>query len=218
MREGYAHAPDASHIMQLGVAYLWVKDYHAAWDHFQHAIQMHRHTVDLFYGMAGVAQWCMDEPDAAVKHWQSGLDAEYADGAGGIHLPLLLFIASILRPATFSRNEAEQLLKKRARDPRVKNWPGPLAKFVLTLLSEEALEEMSKEKAGREISPSRKWLIEFYKNVLELGRGNLKPERFKKQMERIVDTTQPEWLDEGNFLRLLWNEEFFIGRHEAFLT
>lgn len=217
MREGYRGDPSASHIMQLGVGYLWVQDYLAAREHFQEAVERYPRSMSSFYGMAGVAHWCIDEPAAAVKCWQLGLNAEYADAAGGIHLPLLLFVASILKPASSSRNEAEQLLKKKTRDPRVKNWPGPLAKFVLNGLNQEALEDLSKEQTKREISPYRKWLIRFYKDVLDLGRGDLKSERFKKQLELMVDTKQPEWLDEKNFVHLVWNEEFFIARYEAFL-
>jgi hypothetical protein len=37
-------------------------------------------------------------------------------------------------------------------------------------------------------------------------------------MERMADTSGPEWAEERNFLGLLWSEEFFVARHEASVT
>jgi Tfp pilus assembly protein PilF len=84
MRENYACDPSPSHTMELGVGYLWTEKYQAAWEHFQHAMRRHPQSIAAFFGMAGVAKWCVDEPEAAIRLWESGLDAQFADGAGGV--------------------------------------------------------------------------------------------------------------------------------------
>jgi hypothetical protein len=216
LRESYEREPSGSHIMGLGVAYLWSGEYRASWEHFQHAIKTHPQASALFYGMAGVAKWCVNDPEAAVKHWQLGLGARYADGAGGVHLPLLLLVASILRPGVLARKEAEQILMQRVQDPRTKNWPGPLATFALGLIDHRTLRE--KCLGSTELGTiDRNWSAAFYEDVLEFGRGKAMPYTFKERMRRIADSSQPERSEERFFLSLLWSEEFFIARHESSL-
>ncbi len=183
LRERYTHDPSGSHTMELGVAYLWVEDYEAAEQHFQYAIKTHRTLGDVFYGMAGAAVWCTDNPGAAVRHWHAGLDAPYAVGGVGIRLPLLLFLASILRPNVYPRNDASRVLLKRIQDPRSKYWPGPLAKFVLGLGDEKTLANLCT--GTNELDTlHRKWLVRFYQTVLAWGQGNLIPADFKSECKR----------------------------------
>lgn len=214
MREAYIRDPTTSQIMRLGVGYLWAEDYQAAWKHFQDAIQKYPLSISAFYGMAGAAKWCLDQPDAAVAHWHEGLDARHADGGIGIHLPLLLLVASILRPSIFPRSEAQQILSIRINDPRANYWPGPLAKFVLGLIDERTLSQMCIGKSERE-TLHQKWLARFYESLLEFDGGRMHVTELKTAMRRAADTSQPEWAEERNFLRLLWSEEFFIARREA---
>ncbi len=90
----YAQNPSPSHTMALGVGYLWLGEYDVAWEHFQHANRKPRNSTDIYFGMAGAAKWCLGKSDDAIREWQSGLQAQYADFAGGIGIPLLLFLAS----------------------------------------------------------------------------------------------------------------------------
>lgn len=166
LRERYMREPSGSHIVELGVAYLWVGDYQAAQQHFQYAMETHPTLGDIFYGMAGIAKWCVDDPGAAVRLWHAGLDAPYAVGGLGVHLPLLLFVASILRPGLLPKKQAEQILIEKVDDRRVKNRPGPLAKFVLGLGDEKTLPGLCKGVHERD-TQHRKWLTQFYKAVLE---------------------------------------------------
>jgi hypothetical protein len=216
IREAYPETPTASEIMRLGIAHLWLRDYKAAVEHFQHAIRTHRSTIDKFYGMAGVSWWCTNwaSSGAAVRVWNSGLNAQYNDGAGGVHLPLLMFVASILRYRVFPRSEAEQLLRERINDPRVKNWPGPLAKLVLD--NENMLPALYTGVHERD-TKQRKWITRFYRTVLDYGTESIRWPDFQQIMREMSDTTLPEWADEKDFTSLIWNEEFFIARNEAFL-
>lgn len=215
LREAYARRRSPSHTMELGVAYLWIENYRAALEHFDNAISTDRNPADIFFGMAGAAEWCMDNPTAAINHWVAGLNAKFVDLAGGIHLPLLLFIASILTPAMFSKKRAEQILMDKLSNPQIKNWPGPLARFVLGFEDEANLRQLWLAKNGVRVLPHRKRVTEFYKRILELDRGDLDRAGFRDLMRDIANTSQEEWREESDFLYFLWCEEFFVARHEA---
>lgn len=213
IREAYKRKPSASHIMELGVAYLWVRSYEAAAKHFETANQTHIHTMARFYGMAGVAKWCVDDLVGAVEQWHTGLAAQYADVAGGVHLPLLLWVAGTLKARIFPRAEAERLLSDKVRGPRSKSWPGPIASFTLGLIDEATMAAVCVERE-REVL-DREWLTQFYRGLIAFNRGKLSPTELKEVMRRTADASRPEWSDEQNFLTLPWSEEFFIARHEA---
>jgi tetratricopeptide (TPR) repeat protein len=115
-REAYARKPNPSHIMELGVAYLWVGDYISAGAHFQNAIESEPFSTSSFFEMAGVACWCADNPIKAIAHWQNGLSSQFADAGVALSLPLLLLVGSILRPKVFSQEEAERILKNQLRE------------------------------------------------------------------------------------------------------
>ena len=104
----------ASETMELGAAYLWTKKYSSSLAHYNRFNKAYPLQIASIYGMAGVAQWCLNDPHNAVRQWREGLQCDYADAAGGAQLPLLLFFASIVEPETFSRVEAESLLAERA--------------------------------------------------------------------------------------------------------
>src|SRR5213595_3977298 len=78
LKNAYGSKPDASHIMELGAAYLWLREYREAWEHFKKAIDTYPRSNSAFFGMAGVAKWCLNDPEEAVKQWRAGLQAEYA--------------------------------------------------------------------------------------------------------------------------------------------
>jgi hypothetical protein len=210
--ERYREQGTPSRIMELGVAYLWARGYKAARDHFQHAIANYPRKLSLssFYQMGGAAAWCMDEPQAAVACWESGLDARFADAGVVITLPLLLFAASILRAGAFPQTEAEDLLRKKLTDPRSESWPGPLARLVLG----EGDAGLGPQLDDRYVR-IRRWRAGFYQDILEFRGCGLRPEELKERMRERADTSRPEWAEQSDFLNLLWNAEFFIARHEA---
>jgi hypothetical protein len=211
LRQSYEREPLASEIMELGVAYLWVKQYEQAFKHFQHEIKTYTHTMDAFFGMAGAAKWCLNDPAEAVSQWLSGLDVQYADAAGGIQNPLLLFTASILRPEIYSRKEAEGLLRERVADRRAENWPGPLAMY---LLDASYLPELERIIGGDAEAPHLRWTLVFYQGILARVRGD--GSQFVQSMRETADISRCP--DEDEFLSRMWREEFFIARHEASLA
>ena len=201
--------------MELGVAYLWTEDYASASAHFESAIKDFPGHATSFYGMAGVSQWCLGQPSAAVADWRVGLTAQYADTSGlGIRLPLLLFVACILEPKAFRRSEAEGILQEKVKDGRARPWRGMLARFALGLADKEdclALEPLTKDFERQH----REWMVRFYQYLLLFGNGDLTPAQFFELMRRATDTSQPEFFDQNYFLSLMWSEEFFIARRQV---
>lgn len=214
MRANCSQDASASCINELGVAYLWLHDYQRAWEHFRAANQREPlHAAD-YYGMAGVAKWCINRPDEAVQQWFDGLACDYADAAGGAKLPLLLFFASAVEPLVLPRSEAERILKGRADDPRVEYWPGPLVEFVLQRIDEGRLRALCFDERYEDETMLHHWSADFYVGVTERTRGNL-----DKFCQRMQKTGTMSWDDfdacEPLFLSKLWSEEFFLARHEA---
>ena len=210
VEKAHAQQPDPSHIMELGVAYLWVRHYGSAWEHFDLAIKEDRAGTDCYYGMAGASKWCVGEFDEAVRLWAAGTKAAFQDTAGlGITLPLLLFFASVKEPATFERQAAEKLLMGKTTDSRIRIWPGPIASWMLGQISEV---EFRGRRDGEDEAGilDRRWLAEFYAGVLQHGEGKFC--EFSKTMQKLGDTSQPEWSDDTFFLARMWSEEFFLAR------
>ena len=149
----------------------------------------------------------------SIACWRNGLDSDYADGAGGIQLPLLLYAASILRNELVPTAQIQSLLRSRLLDPRSTNWPGPLAKLVLREFDEHSLAESNAPK--RDYPPDRKWKLQFYELLLSIELGDQSPSQGKSVMGTMSELIDPGWSTLRNFLALLWCEEFFLARYEA---
>jgi hypothetical protein len=217
LKERYAHERMPAAITSVGVAYLWLKRYAVAWEHFQNAIKTYPHTMDGFYKMAGVAKWCMNEPEIAIQQWQLGLRAQYTEGAGGVSSALLLFAASILRPEVIPRKDAKQFLMKKvqAKSAFARNWPSQLGKFVLGFIDEEALREACVG-VNELDTHSRSWLAPFYEDILEFGDENIPQDELRRRMRRRADINLGELRERQKVLSILWKEEFFMARHMAY--
>jgi hypothetical protein len=215
VRDAYMRKRSSSNIMELGVAYLWTEDYSSADAHFRKAIQEFPRHASSFYGMAGVSRWCLGEFTAAVVDWRTGLQAHYADTSGlGIRLPLLLLVASILAPEVIARGVAEEILEDKVTDDRAGHWPGTVAKFVLGRAGPQ--ESLALTSSTQEFDRKhREWVIQFYRHLLEFGRGELTPAQFSRAMRTATDTSRPEFSDQNYFLALMWSEEFFVARQQA---
>jgi tetratricopeptide (TPR) repeat protein len=212
VQQAYAKQPDPSHSMELGVALLWLRKYASAWEHYRSAIDADpARSGDNDYGMAGVAKWCLGKPDEAVAYWRAGLAANYARVSGlGVIMPLLLFFVSVVKPETVDEDSARKLLLEKTRDLRIRNWPGPIARFVLAEIDDDELQDHC-QGADEQETRDREWLAEFYRSLLR--RRQMSVSGFKDSMHKLTDTTQPEWQDEAVFLSRIWNEEYFLARH-----
>jgi len=212
MVQEYGDRNDPSPVMALGVAYLWRGHYKRAFEHFDDAIKTSRTSKSVFFGMAGVAKWCVDDPKEAVGQWRAGLRAQYADGAGGIRLPMLLFTAAVVTPSAFSQAEAAFLLNEKVHDARARNWPGPLGKFLLGQIDQEGLLEHLTG-VHQNDTALRHWLSDFYKGVVGFSCGEVSV--FNGAMRKAVEVAVNESNDQRFFTGCIWHEEFFIARHEV---
>jgi len=215
-KQAHSESPSASHTMELGVAYLWVERYEIAWKHFSAMNEAYPRYGSGFYGMAGAAKWCLGEYIEAVKQWIVGLDSNYADTAGlGLRLPLLLFFASVVKPETYCKTLAEELLKEKSKDRRITRWPGPIVRWLSDQIGEIELHAHCKVDDESD-SRDRQWLAEFYQSTVHYDKG--KHSEFVETMRKLTDTSRSEWKDETFFLARMWSEEFFLARHAADLT
>jgi hypothetical protein len=228
VQQTYYNQPNSPpHIMQMGIALLWLEKYNEAWRHFRSKIESNPFmSGDGDYGMAGVAKWCLGKPHEAVLEWRAGLKAKYARASGlGIRVPLLLFFTAVRRPNVFDKGEAKKLIREKLGDIRIRNWPGPIARLVLDQISQAEFENHCRGikpgdtdknpflRHSPEETGNCLWLAEFYRSVLGLEDGTLLD--FQNSMGRLSDTSQSEWQDEDIFVSRLWHEEFFLARYEA---
>lgn len=203
--------PSVSNTISLGAVYLWMEDYKAAWKHFQDAIENQRWTHDSYFEMAGTAKWCTNEPRDAVDCWKSGLHCDYGDAAGSVGNQLLLFAASILREGVIPQAKALALLEKKASNPAIESWPGPLVELCLG----KSHVDFRLENAKHTIH-TREALIKFYQSVLAFRDGELTLDGLHGRMREMIDTSRPEWNELKTFTSLIRNySEFFIARHES---
>jgi hypothetical protein len=213
MRRAYECEGGTSEAMQLGIAYLWLQEYKAAWEHFSafnQAYPLHAHCT---YDMGGAAKWCMDKPSEAVQQWQMGLQCEFTDWAGGITPALLLYSAAVLREKRFSKSEVKRLLMERTANPRAHSWPGPLAQFVLGQIDEDRLRKEAVEKLefGTIASQLR---CDYYVGLVACARGDRG--RFLENARKVASLSAEDYdASPDLFLARLWGVKFFLARHEV---
>lgn len=213
-RQNYAQNPSPSSVMELGVALLWLRRYGEAWEHFCSVISADPRSGDNDYGMAGVAKWCLGEPQEATAKWRAGLKAKYVRAGRPFYLPLLLYFASALRPEVLNPIEAGKLLQETLTHPKIDLWPGPIVKFVLGRINEDEFQRSCQSTNPVETQRrTRPWSAEFYRSLVR--RERVTPLEFKDSMRKLVDTSQPEWQEEGVFTSRVWHEEFFLARYES---
>jgi len=209
LQRTYASKPNGSNTMGLGIAYLWLYQYEQAWEHFHKTITEDSMKGDAFFGMAGVAKWCLGETQQAVSQWRAGLRAKYARASGlGVRMPLLLFFASVVKQPSFKKEMAESLLMEKVKDRRIKNWPGPIALLVLRQINEDEFQSLCRGDS-EEDTLVRQWLAEFYRCLIQFEESKLPV--LRASMRKLADTNQPKNI----LLNRIWNEEYFLARHEA---
>jgi hypothetical protein len=209
-----------------GAALMWTGQCRTAVEHFEGVIETSRATKNPMmlsedhYSLAGAGRWCLGDYTEAVKTWRLGTQAPYAIYGVGLECPRLLVLASILDAELCDRPKALELLKKRASDPRVRNYPGTLAQLVVGMIGNEALEASLDHRGTREAPSSnrdRKWKATFYCTVLDLERSIISRSAFKQFAESMTESSQFVDLESKEFWWLTRCAEFYIARHEASL-
>jgi hypothetical protein len=179
-------------VFTIASAYIWVGDFEAAWRHLYRIEQddstqiVHPKNHAMTYELAGAAKWCLGDRGTAVAQWRAGLKCAYSDGAGGAKPPLLLYFAAVVDEDLFPRAEAEKLLVARADDPRSRNWPGPIARYIVGRVDAEQLRNECFYNREAEMA-MREMTADFYLGVVERLRGNHK--LFADGMNRVASIT-----------------------------
>lgn len=209
-----------------GAALMWAGQYKTAVEHFEGVIETSQATKNSMglsedhYSLGGAGRWYLRDYSEAVKLWRLGTQAPYATYGVGLECPRLLVLVSILRPELWDREKAERLLKKRASDPRVHDYPGTLAQFVAGMIGNEAPEASLDRRGTREAHCSRrdrKWKAAFYRSVLDLERSVTSRAAFEQFAESMTEASQFDDLEPEEFWRLTRCAEFYVARHEALL-
>ncbi len=211
--EQYSADPvDGFRQVNLGTAYLWLRRYERAAEHYEAILKVAPAAGDDIFGMAGVAKWCLGEKKEAVALWNRGRRAKYSRGGLTVAMPLLMLFASILDPESYDKAAAENLLREVVKNPLIRYWPGPIARMIVGEISET---ELSKELRGYNEADSRgrEWDLKFYRSLLDIGES--RSLRFKHAMREPTDLQRPEWQDERYFSKRVRHEELFLARHEV---
>jgi hypothetical protein len=193
---------------------LWLGDFSSAWEHFHTFNQEYPKFLSVTYGMAGVAKWCLELHAEAVAEWREGLDCEFADAAGDAKPALLLYFAAVLRPNVFSRAKATALLTAKANDRRSSKWPGPLVKFALGKIAEAELRRECIYERDDDDTAVNNWESDFFVALAEFELKNRAD--FVARMQSVASLSWQDYdANQDLFLSKIWQEEFFLARHEA---
>ncbi|HTB95470.1 MAG TPA: hypothetical protein VK716_00560 [Terracidiphilus sp.] len=208
----------------LGEALMWAGDYHGAANHFRDAIDRDaRHrgynaSNEEDFAFLGAAEWCLGDSEAAIRSWELGIRAVYSIGGCRTHSPLLLFLASILRPNLYKRDRAEKTLLKRLNSRSAKGYPATEARFALGLIDKQALEAswpatppLNVPLVGEEAE----WIRDFYEAVRNLGAETNTIEDARLTWRSLSERSRYESADVELFYLIVSIPEFFIAMHEA---
>jgi tetratricopeptide (TPR) repeat protein len=207
-----------------GAALMWTGQYRAAAEHFEGVIETSRASkspmmvLEDHYSLGGAGRWCLGDYTQAVKLWRLGTQAPYATYGVGLECPRLLVLVSILASELCDRAKALELLKKRASDPRVHDYPGTLAQFVVGVIDYEALEASLDRRGTRYAQCSNrdhKWNAAFYRAVLDLKRSTITRAAFEQLAESMTEFPQFDDLDSTEFWWLTRCPDFYVARREA---
>ena len=220
LRERYLRQPTPGASMALGAALMWAREYAAVRDHLQGSLQKAKRLrmgSEEEYALLGTAAWCMDDHASAIRHWRAGKTAPYAVLGVCIHSPMLLFVASVLRPELPLNTDAilDEIREKLA-DPRTKIWPGTLGQFVAGLTNLEAVQSSwigTREQNEKAIYLNSRWKTDFYGELMDLYEGRVTLPQFNAAMKRLTDPSSFTTWDEDAFIDLLRFSEFYIARH-----
>jgi hypothetical protein len=206
-----------SNYYSLGAVYMWSGDYRSALAHFDEQIRAAlplNAPADSTFGMAGAAAWCLGDEKLAIEYWRSGTTSKYAVAGANTRTELLLYVASLLEPATFPVESAEQLLVKKVSHWRVKNWPGPIAQYVLGITSEQEVRQEAVYREGDPAEPNtRSWQFDFYNLLTTAASAGKEMRALQSGLQNLVNVKGSEYLAGIGLFYFLRVEEFYLARH-----
>jgi hypothetical protein len=191
---------EAPSIFNMGVAQICSGDAAAAIKSFDSLLD--RSEVGTSnYAMSGVARWILGRRAESVRLWKEGMKCKYADAAGGMELPLLLYYAAVRDPSAMSLRDARAMVTKASKHPWADSWPGPLGAYVTGRIT-EALLRQEAVFDEQDVMRAQQAQVDFYVGVKALEKGE--SENFTRQMVHCAAV--PRWHLEN---------EFHLAQHEV---
>lgn len=127
---------------------------------------------------------------------------------------LLLYAASVLRPDTFPAEAAHKLLREKANHWRVKNWPGPIAPYIVGAASQE---EVGLKTAYLNCDPAEptphSWQFAFYKLLKSSAASANGMGTLEGEFQSLLNVKGSEYLAGIKFFYFLRLEEFSLARY-----
>lgn len=171
LREFYRRDSWHSNAFSLAHAYLFATQYAAAVELVDGILSKHPKQMAGHYATRGVLHWVLSNRPHAILCWKDGLDCAYADFAGGISVPLLLFFASVREPTLCEMGLVHKILKKRLKRVVAMHWPGPLGRYVIGEITEAEIRQVAAEQV-KPRNPQYRAEVDFYTGVLRLQAGD----------------------------------------------
>ncbi len=193
MTEDMTKNPDRvlRHIYNRGLCLLHMGRLQEALADFQTRISLRPESASGYVG-AGIALWWLGRPWEAVEVWRTATGAKYADGAGGIEAPALLFFAASRLADQKMEKEARSLLRKKWKPRLAKVWPGPIAGFLLGKMDEETF--LVKQAFENPILEARRLCkAHFWTGLVYFRLRDIQMYEYHLQQSLIADRFEPEY-------------------------
>lgn len=199
-------------LYSLGSVYMWTYEFQMARSYFEKLLDKPDRS-DFFFGMAGTAAWCTGEKKLATRHWRKGVSAPRTVGGANTRTALLLYAASVLEPGTYSTESAIKILRTRADQWRVRNWPGPIAQLILGKTTEDGARQASRNPIHRNSLKSAIWKFRFYVLLRQFLSCDMNPSAFREELRRLVAVEGSEYICLENLFYFLRCEELYLARN-----
>jgi hypothetical protein len=116
-----------------------------------------------------------------------------------------------LKPAIVSIATAEEHLTRKSNHWRIKNWPGPIAKFILETTAEE---DVKREAIYKSEKPGQKnpkiWQFAFYRALKSAASDG---QVLRRRLKNLVKVEGTDYLSGKNLFYFIRQEEFYLARN-----
>jgi hypothetical protein len=126
-RETYRTTSSKGALHNVGLALLDLNRFDEAIHVFQESELNDHSTSEITLVYLGVSRWCAGDRSGAVKAWAASLETDYADQAGGVQGPAMLWFGATKTGDRLREKMAVKGLRKFWK-PRLltsEDWPGP---------------------------------------------------------------------------------------------
>ncbi len=133
LQQEYERAPSGPRLNNMALALLELGQYEDALAAYEHSRELEIEEGTLCEGTQvhiGIAHWLLGNTHAALEAWAASLDTPYADSAGGVLGPAMLWYGAERTGETRTKTKASKLLRtfwKYKAPAVIRNWPGPAA-------------------------------------------------------------------------------------------